>query len=208
MLFSVPADANDCTLSLSQSQIELGALRPGSISWVPGQPDLFLGTRRLSLNIACPWPTSMLLRFDGPAAGPQAFRFDRQGRFTVGLSNARLDGKPVSLAAAQRPNEAAASHLMAPGQSLVVLARDRPAKGRFFLGTGRDRHAPAGQCDPGARRDVGRRSRTFRAALGRIKARALLIHLNKSAAYPVHAGKGQLGVDFSEWLQHCLRAHP
>ncbi|MGA8136929.1 MULTISPECIES: hypothetical protein [Pseudomonas] len=132
VLFSAPAGANDCTLSLSQSQIELGALRPGALAMAPGQPDLFLGTRRLSLNIACPWPTSMVLRFDGPAAGPQAFRFDRQGRFTVGLSNARLDGKPVSLASAQRPAEASASHLMAPGQSLVVLARDLPAKGRFF----------------------------------------------------------------------------
>lgn len=132
VLFSVPAGANDCTLSLSQPRIELGVLRPGGLSWLPGQPDLFFGTRRLSLNIACPGPTSMALRFDGPAAGPQAFRFDRQGWFTVGLSNARLDGKPVTLAAALLPAEAAASHLMAPGQSLVVLARDRPAKGRFF----------------------------------------------------------------------------
>ncbi len=132
VLFSVPARANDCTLSLSQSQIELGALRPGGLSIVPGQPDLFLGTRRLSLNIACPWPTSMVLRFEGDAAGPQAFRFDRQGRFTVGLSNALLDGKPVTLAAAQHLAEAATSRLMAPGQSLVVLARDLPVKGRFF----------------------------------------------------------------------------
>ncbi|MBV6751267.1 hypothetical protein KV580_13215 [Pseudomonas chlororaphis] len=112
--------------------MELGALRPGGLSQVAGQTDLFLGTRRLSLNIACPWPTSMVLRFDAAAAGPQAFRFDRQGRFTVGLSNARLDGKPVTLAAAQRPTDAAASHLMVPGQSLVLLARDLPAKGRFF----------------------------------------------------------------------------
>ena len=132
VLFSVPVDANDCTLSLSQSQIELGALRSGALALEPGQPELFLGTRRLSLNIACPWPTSMVLRFEGPAAGPQAFRFDRQGRFTVGLSNARLDGKPVTLATVQRPAEAAASRMMAPGQSLVVLAQDVPAKGRFF----------------------------------------------------------------------------
>ncbi|WP_248795007.1 hypothetical protein [Pseudomonas sp. MWU13-2105] len=132
LLFSVPAGANDCRLSLSQSQIELGALRPGGLSLLPGQSELFLGARRLSLSIACSRPTSMMLRFDGPAAGPQAFRFDRQGRFTVGLSNARLDGQPVTLAAAQGPAEAAASRLMVPGQSLVVLARDLPAKGQFF----------------------------------------------------------------------------
>ncbi|NWB96216.1 hypothetical protein HX882_09965 [Pseudomonas gingeri] len=132
VLLSVQTEANDCTLSLSQSQIELGALHPGGLALAPGQPDLFLGTRRLSLNIACPWPTSMVLRFEAAAAGPQAFRFDRQGRFTVGLSHAVLDGKPVTLATTQRTNEAAASRLMAPGQSLVVLAGDRPVKGRFF----------------------------------------------------------------------------
>ncbi|CAD5203994.1 hypothetical protein [Pseudomonas sp. FEN] len=132
VLLSVPARANDCTLSLSQSQIELGVLRPGALSIAPGQPELFLGRRRLSLNIACPRPTTMALRFEAPAAGSQAFRFDRQGRFTVSLSNALLDGKPVTLGAAPYLVEATENRLIAPGQSLQVLARDLPAKGRFF----------------------------------------------------------------------------
>ncbi|WP_416770945.1 hypothetical protein ACMGT0_30470 [Pseudomonas sp. RHF3.3-3] len=130
-LCSLPVAAHDCTLSLSQAQIDLGSLRLGSLPIQPGQSELSLGLRRLSLTIVCPRSTAMLLRFEGAAAGPQAYRLAR-GYFTVGLGNARLDGEPVSLAVEGRPEEHGADWLMAPGRTVRVLAQGLPAKGRFF----------------------------------------------------------------------------
>ncbi|WP_017902630.1 hypothetical protein [Pseudomonas asplenii] len=132
VLCSFPAVAHDCTLSLSQPQVDLGMLRLGRFSLLPGQSEISLGPRRLTLTIVCPRPTAMVLRFEGDAAGPQAYRLARQGYFTVGLSNARLDGEPVTLALAGRPTERQDAWLMVPGRSLRALVHGMPAKGRFF----------------------------------------------------------------------------
>lgn len=88
-----------------------------------------LGTRILHLSVVCADPRSIALRFTGVPAGPQGYRFGRQGRFTLSLKHAQLDGRTVEWVAARLPDESVRGRLL-PGQVLIARSGTTPAKGR------------------------------------------------------------------------------
>ena len=114
--------AENCRLSVSQSRIDYGVIRPLALAQ---SPTVALDTRTLHLNVVCAEPTAMALRFVGAADG-QDFRFGQQGRFRLSLKQALVDGRAVEWAA---PSGAASGHLP-PGQALVARAAGMPVIGR------------------------------------------------------------------------------
>ncbi|MCS3415159.1 hypothetical protein M2399_000758 [Pseudomonas sp. BIGb0450] len=124
IIFAKEARADTCRLSLSQSRVDYGVIRPperaGSASLV---------TRTLHLNIVCADPSIMALRFNGVPADGQSFRFGRLGRFALGLKHAQVDGQAVEWATVQLPGEPAPGRLV-PGHVLLAQTAGARALGR------------------------------------------------------------------------------
>lgn len=114
--------AENCRLSVSQSRIEYGVIRP--LALLQG-PTVALDTRTLHLSVVCAEPSAMALRFVGSAEG-QDFRFGQQGRLRLSLKHALVDGRAVEWVAA---GDAAGGRLL-PGQVLVARAAGAPVTGR------------------------------------------------------------------------------
>ncbi|NWE19184.1 DUF1120 domain-containing protein [Pseudomonas sp. P7548] len=112
------ARADECRLIVSQGRVDYGAIRNerrderGAVA---------MGTRTVHLNILCPQPSTMALRFNGTASDSEGFRFGREGRFRLSLRHARLDGQPVEWADMGEP---AAGQLL-PGRTLVAQGAGR-----------------------------------------------------------------------------------
>jgi hypothetical protein len=117
--------AQNCRLSVSQSRIDYGVIRPLALL---ESPTVALGTRTLHLSVACAEPSTMALRFVGAAEG-QDFRFGQQGRFRLSLKQALVDGRAVEWAATYSPGDAASGRLL-PGQVLVARAAGVAVTGR------------------------------------------------------------------------------
>ncbi len=127
MLAAAPqVRADNCRLSLSQPHIDYGAMRREVLVQ---DTKMTLGTRTLTLSVICAEPAAMALRFIGVSADAQGFRFGRQGRFRLSLKHAQLDGRAVSWAAAQLPDDSASGQLL-PGQTLVARVAGGPLTGR------------------------------------------------------------------------------
>ncbi|MGY2292418.1 hypothetical protein ACW9H6_21675 [Pseudomonas sp. SDO528_S397] len=122
VLMAGEAHADNCRVSLSQSRVDYGLVRLGSLP---------LGTRTVQLNILCADPSAMALRFSGPAADAQGFQLGHQGRFTLSLRHARVDGQAVQWGGAHLSGSAANARL-APGQTLLAQAAGLPVKGRHL----------------------------------------------------------------------------
>ena len=114
VLITPSAWAENCRLSLSQAQIDYGAIRQEALM-----------TRSLHLNVLCAEPSAMALRFVGVAADGQGFQFGRPGRFRLTLKHARLDGQAVEWKA----GESLGGQLL-PGQTLQAQLAGMPAAGR------------------------------------------------------------------------------
>ncbi|MBT2340315.1 MULTISPECIES: hypothetical protein [Pseudomonas] len=119
-------------MSLSQDRVDYGRLHRGELLVEqPGETALALGKRTLNLNVVCPQPTAMALRFDSPGAGPEAFSLGLQGSFTLDLKRPRLDGQAVELFQG-RARSLEQSSRMLPGQTLVARRGGAPIQGRMF----------------------------------------------------------------------------
>ena len=114
--------AENCRLSVSQSRIDYGVIRPLALLQ---SPTVALDTRTLHLNVVCAEPATMALRFVGAAEG-QDFRFGQQGRLRLSLKHALVDGRAVEWVAA---GDAASGRLL-PGQLLVARAAGMAVTGR------------------------------------------------------------------------------
>lgn len=114
--------AENCRLSVNQSRIDYGVIRPLALLQ---SPTVALDTRTLHLNVVCAEPSAMALRFVGAADG-QGFRFGPQGHLRLSLKQALVDGRAVEWAAA---GDATSGRLL-PGQALVARAAGVPVTGR------------------------------------------------------------------------------
>ncbi len=123
-LMGSPARADDCRMTLSEPRIDYGVMRPSQAS--SGRATLMLETQRtLHLSVLCATPTGMSLRFSGAPADAQSYQFGRQGRFTLSLRQAQVDGSPVSW----QPDETASGRLL-PGRTLFANAAGVAVTGR------------------------------------------------------------------------------
>lgn len=119
-------------MSLSQDRLDYGRLHPGELLVEqPGKAEFALGKRTLSLNVICAEPTAMALRFDSPAAGPEAFSLGLHGHFTLSLKRPRLDGQAVELFQGRARSLEQSSRLL-PAQTLVARQGGGPVQGRMF----------------------------------------------------------------------------
>ena len=126
LLAAPDVQAENCRLSLSQPRIDYGDVRRHARV---ENASMALGTRSLSINVICAEPAAMALRFVGVAADGQGFRFGRQGRFSLSLKHAQVDGRAVGWAAAHSSGEAGNGQLL-PGQTLVARAAGLALVGR------------------------------------------------------------------------------
>lgn len=131
-LLAEGAQAQNCRLSLSQPRVDYGVIRREALV---DPPSIALGTRMVQLNVLCEEPAAIALRFTGAANG-QGFRFGRQGRFSLTLKHAQLDGRTVEWT--QAPGETASGQLL-PGQALVARGTGRRLSAQVAI----DTHLPA-----------------------------------------------------------------
>lgn len=122
-LVATQAQAENCRMTLSEPRVDYGVIRPSQVS--SGRATVTLDTpRTLHLSILCTAPSAMALRFSGVAADSKGFQFGRQGRFTLSLRQAQVDGRPVSWL----PDEASSGQLL-PGHTLSASAGGVPITG-------------------------------------------------------------------------------
>lgn len=116
--------AEDCRMTLSEPRVDYGVIRATQAS--SGSATVRLDTQRtLHLSVLCTNPSAMALRFSGVAADAQGYQFGRQGRFTLSLRQAQVDGSPVSW----QPDETASGRLL-PGRTLFANAGGVAVTGR------------------------------------------------------------------------------
>lgn len=117
------ARAEDCRVTLSEPRVDYGVMRS---TQEPSGRAVRLDTQRtLHLSVLCDNPSAMALRFSGAPADGQGFQFGRQGRFTLSLRQAQVDGRPV----AWQPDEIASGRLL-PGRVLFANVGGVPVTGR------------------------------------------------------------------------------
>jgi hypothetical protein len=132
-LLSEQALANDCRINLSESQMDFGQIIPPSSNQAPGPGSLHaLGNRVVSLNASCPKASKLMLVLRGEQLGAD-FKFARQGKTSVVLSNALLDGRSVDLAQIKSPGAVPASYSSSitatPGDMVVPVSGGLQATG-------------------------------------------------------------------------------
>ncbi|MFP2768851.1 hypothetical protein [Oceanisphaera sp. KMM 10153] len=127
--------AAECDMQLSSREVNYGALYRGELTTGAAMSAIALGKRQLTLTVACRQPTAMGLRFDATPAGEDAYRFARQGAFTVRLHDATLDGRPVQLASRSANGDTGSpsgAAQMKPGGVVVTAAEGAEATGKVF----------------------------------------------------------------------------
>lgn len=127
--------AADCDMQLSNREVNYGALHRGELTTGAQMAAIPLGKRQLALSVMCRQPTAIGLRFDGQPAGADAYRFGGQGSFTVRLSDATLDGRPVQLASLSGSGgtgTASNAASMKPNGLVVTTAHGAPVTGKAF----------------------------------------------------------------------------
>ncbi|SEM32197.1 Protein of unknown function [Pseudomonas sp. ok272] len=133
-LSPAPALADECRLSLSQTQLDFGLMNRAIHS--TQARERLLGERRVSLTLNCPHPTDMSLFYRGLAAFGERLRFTDRGSYHVQVSDAVLDGKAVELGllagSGQAPSLSASTLTWRPEHAIVPLADGSPAQGSSF----------------------------------------------------------------------------
>lgn len=123
-LVATQAQAENCRMTLSEPRVDYGVIRPAQAT--SGRALMTLDTpRTLHLSVLCTDPSAMSLRFNGVAADAQGFRFGRQGRFTLNLRQAQVDGRPVSW-----QSDDTSSGQLLPGRILYASVGGMPVTGR------------------------------------------------------------------------------
>ncbi|MBC3209344.1 hypothetical protein HU755_21305 [Pseudomonas sp. SWRI111] len=125
--------AEDCQISLSQTQIDYGQVIPPNSNVALNAGNMHdLGNRLISLNASCAQPAKLLLMLRGEQLGAD-FKFAGHGQTRVALSNALLDGRRVDLAQIQSPGAAPGASSSAinvvPGDMIIPVSGGVPATG-------------------------------------------------------------------------------
>ncbi|NBF05670.1 hypothetical protein GV819_25575 [Pseudomonas sp. Fl5BN2] len=125
--------AQECQINLSESNMDFGRVTQRSSSDPLDMGNLHaLGNRFISLHTSCPGASKLMLLLRGDALGEQ-FRFAKQGRVSVSLSNAVLDGRNVELAQTKSVGAALGPHGSSieavPGDRVIPISGGLPAEG-------------------------------------------------------------------------------
>lgn len=123
-LVATQVQAENCRMTLSEPRVDYGVIRPAQASSSRALMTLDI-PRTLHLSVLCTDPSAMSLRFNGAAADAQGFQFGRQGRFTLNLRQARVDGRPVSW-----QSDDTSSGQLLPGRMLYASVGGTPVTGR------------------------------------------------------------------------------
>ena len=142
-LVATQVQAENCRMTLSEPRVDYGVIRPAQAS--SSRALMTLDTpRTLHLSVLCTDPSAMSLRFNGAAADAQGFQFGRQGRFTLNLRQAQVDGRPVSW-----QSDDTSSGQLLPGAYVVCKRRRYAGDGPSADSPGGGRGSTAGQCPRG-----------------------------------------------------------
>ncbi|MCS3509244.1 hypothetical protein [Achromobacter sp. JUb104] len=136
LFIAAGAASAECRLSISNPEIDYGALYRGELLAQGRSPMLALNRRDLTLTAICDTVTPLALRFLGDAAGPNSYRFAANGNFTIRLRNATVDGNRIELAQTAGTGGAlsspSASVLLTPGSAVSPVALGQAASGKVF----------------------------------------------------------------------------
>lgn len=121
------AQAADCQMSLSQTELDFGQQgRMGTAQT--------LGTRGITVTVLCSTPGDLSLFYRAGSADGQHYDFTDKGRYSVLVRDVQVDGQSVDLgritAAGQAPLDAATMQPWLPGQGLVPMHGGSAVTGR------------------------------------------------------------------------------
>lgn len=130
------AYGQNCQVQLSQTTLDYGTLSRAAILEKQGAaPGTSLGARELTLNVLCQQPTALALVVRG-AAEQENFKLGDGGEFSMRLSDALLDGKPVNLRVSRTASKLAAESGVAvaviPGATIELIAGGQPGRGKIL----------------------------------------------------------------------------
>lgn len=94
----------ECSLALSQSDVDLGTLKRDSLT-VSGSLAT-LGERSMSVDLQCDTQSDLTLFYRATAQDAEQFRFGGQGQYRLRMRDAVVDGVPVDLGEIAVINEA------------------------------------------------------------------------------------------------------
>lgn len=126
-----------CEALLSPEQIDYGRQTRGELLRRSTRQDIVsFEPRTVSLNIQCAQPTPITLRFLGIAADTDSYQFGIDGRMTLTLEQAQLDGRSVNLSTVQGPGsplgQVDSSAVLRPNQAIVPVVAGQPASGQHL----------------------------------------------------------------------------
>ncbi|QAU23649.1 hypothetical protein EO087_06340 [Dyella sp. M7H15-1] len=126
--------AADCTVQLSQSELDYGRITRGELAAPTHmQTDLPLHERHVTLTAICASPSAMALFFRATAVDASRFRLADGGSFSINIDHALLDGKPVSLGSVrylgEPPSQIANSLPLRPHFGVQPLIDGQAAQG-------------------------------------------------------------------------------
>ncbi|MFJ3462006.1 hypothetical protein [Achromobacter spanius] len=128
--------AAECRFSISNPEIDYGALYRGELMSQGRAPMFSLSKRELTLTAVCTEATPFVMRFSGDAASTNSYRFATNGNFTIRLSNATVDGSRIDLARSAGAGGAlsvpASSVMLTPGAAVAPMAGGHAVSGKVF----------------------------------------------------------------------------
>ncbi|NIE78157.1 DUF1120 domain-containing protein [Pantoea sp. Ap-967] len=127
------AAAPNCQVSLGQPLVEFGQVNQTQLENLGNR--YRLGERRLQVAVQCPKSTEMVLRYLADGADGEHFGFGERGTYSLQLSDARLDGQPVALGAANSRDHGLAQGdplRWLPGMQVMPLQANSPLGGTRF----------------------------------------------------------------------------
>lgn len=139
LLFSgTAAYAAECDVRVSDAEVDYGALYREEIATGQKGALLPLGKKQLNVSILCDRASPMGLRLYGDPAGVDQFRFAHAGNFGLKLTDAVIDGRPVSLVQSREGRiigSPAATIALSAGQAFIAVEGGQTVIGKSFSAT-------------------------------------------------------------------------
>lgn len=131
------ANEKACRVQLSASSLDYGRETRGQLlAKNPYGHLLSLGKKAVVVTVTCPTAQYLTLLLQAAVADAEAFRFGDNGRFTVVLSHAQLDGKEVHLGRvkgnALSPDASSPTLKLHPSEGAIPLLNGHSVSGKNF----------------------------------------------------------------------------
>ncbi|ABY97042.1 TPA: DUF1120 domain-containing protein [Pseudomonas putida] len=133
MGMSCAAAAQGCQITLGQPQIDYGKVNKTQLQKQGNR--YLLGERHLQMTVQCSRDTDMVLSYLADGINGDVFGFAERGQYSLLLSDARLDGRPVALgaASARSPWQMKGDKVhWLPAMQLAPLEANVPLQGTTF----------------------------------------------------------------------------